>query len=1085
MFNGLADKINAALSRALQVSNEKSGKIEIEFRLGSYESVTNDKNQSREKGVFTNTITEFKAYVASRPSEWVMKDIVEDVVFEYANDYRVIQTHDTVSGKETKVVELKIKMDNSKEPNKIEFPYPCTLGFAVEKTNVQMPPNTLATAGAYRKRTRRSFEKLGTDGKILIRVDMTVVSYHKDAIVTQISYEIEVEAIGPFDLLTTDANGLTVMNETQQAMSDTMELLLRINTQTKHLYNWPMRHKVISEINRAFDPKVENVTLKILDKLINKPIPLQWKDLEAGREDSLFPTSTGVAGSPRYAVTIKADGERIFIYWNRDGVWLFNPFARVLNLIWNQEVPDMTGYMIDGEILMTGTAFSQIEYKVLVFDCLRGNSENYDYVLDIRKLPLSERLKAARYAAKYTNAHPVGLKLEVKVFYPFWDRESFFLANSRALRMNKDHLNNEIFKSDGLIFTDTGEYIFEGYVSDNQDRSRNRKFKPVELLTIDFLIDTNKDSQMIIMAGRSVNIGGNREAKMVPFTGDSSFQADPTNIDTTFFNSNGKKVSIEVGQIVEFRWDKERKIFTPTRIREDRSEPNGYKIALDNWKLIIDPIPHGTLTNKLRGRKILKLQSQYVNRVKTQLLNDWSSITITKLQGAGDRSRPRLLDMGSGKGGDVGKWKQCNFDVIAIEPDASSNGLLELEERANKAGISSRIQTVNIGVDKSEAILNKFQVLGIKKVDVVSSFHMMTFLYESAKMVDGFIKTVTGTLKKGGVLLIMAMDGLLIHRQLGENMQASIEGIKIQRSKNDPRKVMIRMNVKDERLIRGQTEYLVDFDDLITRLEASGFELINDNYLNSGIALNDTELWWSQMTRVLELRYVGAGYKHQSKRLETLNEIMKTALNFESGIRIDEARQFPIEMVDNFTGMGDLYTLGVLGGGSCFLHSILWSRSQRYRDLNHSERIAMVVQLRKELAESFTISEYNSLANGNIAELGRSLTSRQDNSYSFRVLTAGLRDYGHWFGLEFVVYVSNQLNLNIHLVWLVEDQLEVYQHGPDLNTTFKQERHNVILYWQGGSHFQPVGRGVGDDIAFLFGSDDPLIQQIVKPVEQQ
>lgn len=1091
MFNGLHDKINAALARASQVATTKDGKIEIEFRLQSYEGSVSDKNQSREKGIFANTVAEFKSFVAQHPDVWVMKDRVEDAVFEYTNDYRVVQVG------ETKTVELKIKLDSKEDF--IQFPYPCVLGFSVEKTNARMPQGVAAVAGTYRKRTRRSFEKLGIDGKVLIRVDMTVVEMHKDAVIDKISYEIEVEAVGLFEPLTLDASGVALMNETQRAMSETMELLIRINTQTKYLYDWPMRNRVISEINAAFDPETmisetnaasnlnkKVINKKIIESRINKPIPLQWKDLESGREDSLFPPLATTRQTAKYAVTIKADGERIFIFWNKDGVWLFNPFARILNRIWNQEVPELTGYMIDGEILTTNSALNTPEFKVLVFDCLYGLSVNHDYVLDIRRLSLSERLVAARDAAEITNSTPIGLKLEVKVFYPFWDRESFFLANKRAFRMNKDQFNNELYKSDGLIFTDTGEYLRTGHIKRGENPSYNRKFKPVGLLTIDFLVDTDENSQLIIMAPKVVERSGNFEERMLPFTGDQTIRAVPTDIETSFIDSKGQRVEIESGQIVEFRWDKEKKLFVPTRIREDRTDPNNYDIALMNWKLIIDSIPPGVLINKLRGGKILNLQSKYVNRVKTQLLSYWSDFTVTKLQEEGDKRRPRLLDMGSGKGGDVTKWKQCNFDVIAIEPDASRNGLMELEERVKRAGISKRVQSVNIGVDQSEAILNKFNALGIQKVDVVSSFHMMTFLYESARKLNGFIKTVTGTLKKGGILLIMAMDGLMIHRQLGENAQASIEGIKIQRSKNDPRKIMIRLNVKDERLIRGQTEYLVDFDDLITRLEANGFELINDNYLNSGIALNDSELWWSQMTRVLELRYVGAAYKLQSKRLETLNGLMKAALNFESGIQLDEARQFPPAMLADFKDSGDLFTLGVLGGGSCFLHSILWSRSQRYRDLQVDDRIAMVTQLRKELADDFTLPVYNSLVNGNIAELGRSLSAQQDNSYSFRVLRAGLRDYGHWFGLEFTTFVSDQLDLNIHFVWLVEQgaqtELKVYHHGPDLSKTYKPERHNVILYWQGGSHFQPVGRGVGDEIAFLFASDDPLIQKMIQAV---
>jgi len=689
----------------------------------------------------------------------------------------------------------------------------------------------------------------------------------------------------------------------------------------------------------------------------------------------------------------------------------------------------------------------------------------------------------ARYVISKSNAISSGegrLTLSAKTYYPFWNRESFFLANARALRDNKDANGSEIYKSDGLIFTDAGSYLLPPVRGTKyQNPSRNRKYKQLHQLTIDFFIDEDKNSNLIITVGGSEKIGAEIKRTRIPFTGKPPYRVDPTQIEHSFVNSDGEKVVIAKGDIVECRWDKMLSMWIPIRLRDDRPEPNEQGVANDTWEMIIDNIPVGVLLGKLKGNKVLKLMSSYVNRTKITILNEWSGEIAKMLRKANEKRRPRLLDMGSGKGGDVKKWKQANLDVLAVEPAAEQ--LTELERRARDANIADRVQTMNIGIEKSDAILTKFTNLGLEKVDMVSSFHMMTFLYESAESVNGFIKTVTGVLKPGGILTIMAMDGLLIHSQLGSNVQAAIEGIKIQRSKEDPRKVMVKLRVNDARLARGQMEYLVDFDDLITRLEAAGFELISDSHLAPAIALNDSELWWSQMIRVIELRFFEIKKDVNTKSFDQLYEIMR-GIDSNASPAVDESQEIsPVDFLDDLHRGQTIHTVGVLGGGSCFLHSVMWAISQKYRDHNHTDRIKMVMMLRRELSDNFTPNEYLTLGNGNVKELGIAMKNEVDNIYSYRALKDGLADYSYWFGLEFIEFVSNQLEINIHLTWWRDGRLEIYKHAPDTVKTFVSTRSNIILYWQGGGHFQPIGRSQDKSSAtFVFSSQDSMIANLLK-----
>ena len=1087
MFNGLDEKINATLEKAtqeaLKTTSSDAPKIEIEFRLKSFaqsagETTAARGSNSRDAGAFKRTLRQFREYALKHSDNWAVRNDgkpVEDQVFAMTENYRVIQKGTAQR------IEQKVPMGALDSEV-----YPVKLSFATEREAPGMPEHVKPQNNSRRVRNRWTFDYKPTSapGPPILRVDMTIVTAYNGS-ASQKEYEIEVEALGEFAPILPNSEGVLQLNQTQSAMSDVLALLIRIHTQTRYLYDTPTRESLILNINRQFDPRPENKQDKVIySTYINQPIPMQWKDLETEREDSMFP-NLGLDRDPtvadaQYAVTIKADGERIFVYWASSGVWLFNPFTNALNRISPQEVPELTGCMLDGELVEIEVDMISVpQYKVLVFDCLFAR-DGPSLIPKLTLKSLKERLSCARYIAKVSNAVSSGegrLVLEVKQFVPFWDRQSFYSANVQALRMNKDRNNVEIFKSDGLVYTDTGRYLYPKRGDTNP--SRNRKFKQLDQLTVDFLVDKNEHSQHVLLVTKQIIVGGEKKVGLVPFVGEPKLPANPTDFLTSFVDPRGEKIDLVPGMIAEFRWDKQRGLWVPLRLREDRVEPNKYVVAIDNWRLIHDNIPIGILINKIKGAKVLGLMSKFHNRIKIATLNYWSQEIASRLQEQGDRSRPLLLDMGSGKGGDVTKWKTAGFEVIAVEPDSVE--LDKLEKRAEEAGILDRVQTVNIGIENSNAILTKFVNLGIKKADMVSSFHMMTFLYKDAQTVDGFVKTVVGLIKKGGILVVMAMDGLLIHEQLGDNAQVSIEGIKIQRSKNDPRKVTVKLRVADQRLARGQVEYLVDFDDLISRLEANGFELINDNHLSSGVALNDSELWWSQMTRMIELRYVGAPDSEgdiQRKRLSELNEIMKAALKVDRQLKPDEKQEFPraiLAAIDDLNANHRIWTIGAMGDGSCFLHAILWSRSQRYRGLNKRDRMVMVMKLREELAANFMREEYLSLANGAIAEMGT-----HDSTYSYANLKSGLQTYTHWFGLEFLIYVSNQLDLNIHLLWMVDGMLEIYDHAPNFEETYKPERHNVILFWQGGGHFQSVGRSVGDgEIASLFSSQDSLIQQMV------
>ena len=395
-----------------------------------------------------------------------------------------------------------------------------------------------------------------------------------------------------------------------------------------------------------------------------------------------------------------------------------------------------------------------------------------------------------------------------------------------------------------------------------------------------------------------------------------------------------------------------------------------------------------------------------------------------------------------------------------------------------------------MGIQEEDKIMDQFERLerlGIEKVDIVTSFHSMTFIYESENSVQSFVNVVSRILKKRGIFACMAMDGRVIHRELGKYRQISVDGIKIQRSEDNPRKIMVKLATVDDTLAEGQTEYLVDFDHLISRMEAAGFEMLTkyDDHLKAEAPLNDSELWWSQMTRVIVMRYIGFNDtktaqkdKPMSERLKQLLTIMQKALHL-TQLAPDVIEPFPQESINFLSGINvgtKLSTVGVLAGGSCFIHAILWAINKEYRDMKLAdERIAMVTRIRFELSANFTRDIYKTLGFGNIKELGHDV-----GAFSYETLQDDLMKYTHWFGLEFLEFVTSQLNINIHLVWWVNDKLEIYKHASVKETLFVKTRNNIILYWEGENHFQPVGKiKDNDNLSFVFSSQDNLIKNMI------
>jgi hypothetical protein len=546
-----------------------------------------------------------------------------------------------------------------------------------------------------------------------------------------------------------------------------------------------------------------------------------------------------------YYVSLKADGTRYYFFSARDGIYLINAQSCVVTKITGPRTPYgrffnlLTGTILDVEVLgdiePDGT-FD--EYQILVFDVLTVAGRRVD------ELSYTERLKHIQSAVDYFNNDQEiekqvqeNLKTGIQVRDTGWHWKQLFriqakpvwklpspsdlafnpkesqverhfklrtlakdffsilgAAAERAQISNAEGYQVTIVKdgqeistdpfpqitggiewySDGLILTPAERPylekldLFRQNLPDDSNYSLVRKWKQIP--TIDYRISRVSTGSLSL------------------FSFDQQSREDVVFSDRIYpWNGNAELTPDMEGKIFEFRWGYSEVLgdmaFIATRERTDRSFPNPLKVARAVWGLINDPIT----VDDLKGWTLTRMR-RYHNRVKEALLTEMASKVDV----------PVLMDIGSGRGGDLTKWKKFKH-VYAVEPDVQnlrelisrkhrlptfdSESLSELEEGNKndhyvqmaalhqrseipgkpKVGVGhgkiDNVTTINAGGENIIAIQD---VVPARQVNCVSVMNALTFFYDSLDHIQQLIQTITHFLVPGGYCYMIAFDGELL-----------------------------------------------------------------------------------------------------------------------------------------------------------------------------------------------------------------------------------------------------------------------------------------------------------------------------------
>lgn len=575
-------------------------------------------------------------------------------------------------------------------------------------------------------------------------------------------------------------------------LEDTMSLVLKAYYQTFEVYREHEKNTIIQYVNdllggwknHAYDP-IRKRTI-IDDHLLTQVRNLKISDLVWG----------GLIGNPStsYVVSHKVDGLRKMLVFHPSGIWLLNAPSSV-SKISSVSDPEINGTILDGEYIppdrrrasAPDTLVWFIGFDVLSSTKLRNANQYGDTY--IQKLPLPSRLNYLQAIAdRYKN--PL-LFITTKVYRELVTPDQAFEIN-RQMIADQDILP---YYQDVLIFTPVQTHYnpHSEYFKLSQ-RVLNKhpdicKWKPPKNLTIDLAY-----------------YGTTKEVKVLPFHSQGLlevFRGTPHfPFDSSMVNfSHPITRDLEDGVIVEYRWDEATEVFEPIRIRTDKIKPNRIDFAMNIWEDINNPI-----TQDIIEGKTFVLMRKYHNRIKRELYN---------LVGA--KEGMTLLDIGSGRGGDVSKWN--NFSkIIAVEPN--SDHIEELKRRIKAGGMEDKVRIVQAGGEETEKISQVVKEFIGGRVSVVSLMLSLSFFWSSKDKVQALGQTILSNLEEDGKVIFLTIDGDIVQEVFEPT---SKNGIPLQSLVLggatlvlEERKLSINI---PETIVSHQEEYLVYLDDLSYQLE--------------------------------------------------------------------------------------------------------------------------------------------------------------------------------------------------------------------------------------------------------------------------
>lgn len=835
------------------------------------------------------------------------------------------------------------------------------------------------------------------------RLDITRVEEITERIRT--TYEVELEILSSFS----DMNLNKVLIYVVQILQD-----------TSFTYTERQRREILTLVNKVLGGRGEG---RVDPKTLVQSRNIKLDDLVWG----------GLVGNPQttYQVTHKADGLRKLLVFHTSGTWLIMPPYEV-TLVTPQTDKNIVGTILDGEYIppenRTGP-LPRTKYWYLAFDCLSSytlgaSASPFDPSIQLRTH--NERMAVCGVVASRNQSEL--LHVNSKTFLDFHTPETFF-RRMREMFAEQPSLG---YKQDGFIFTPLNvPYNTDSEKFTLRERALPRipdncKWKPPEQLTIDLALRWVALPDGVSGLEAMTTEGG----KYVPFMGSQRSPLED-------IVRNDVIDGVPTGTVVEFLVSGNRLV--PVRVRE-KPRPNRREVALDVWADAHSPLTEDTL----KGDSFV-LVRRYHNRIKRDILS----------------SLPRgstLLDLGSGRGADIGKWKHLKT-VVAVEP--SDDRLREFHRRATGMGYHEvspgvyslkgrTIYTLKARAEDTERITT-FLEETTGKVDAVSTFLSMTFFWESPEVLHAVVRTIRESLKDEGMLLFLTINGVAVEQVFSPRGGMALSRLDLGNNSlayEEDKRLTLHF---PGTIIEDQNEPLVFLEDLMLDFDLTVERADKEKLLTPEEAIF-TNLYVYGKGRVRASPVVLPPPDNPLKALPVVYDPQS-----DRGIGDDDGETLPLPWFNS------VLRIASIDDGSSFFHSLLKGFYAPYRETeSYVGRTEAVTFLRRDLALSLA-RDYVSLMKGAWLDLGL-----VDDTFSLpglQKLFNSRRDIGE----AFYEYVAHSLGVDVYLLEadeVVRPRLYTGQVFPAV----------VLLRVQG--KVELIGLQRDGDVFTLFPQDDPFIDAI-------
>lgn len=611
-----------------------------------------------------------------------------------------------------------------------------------------------------------------------------------------------------------------------------------------------------------------------------------------------------------YMVTVKADGEHYLMFTHPEqGIYLINNRLEVSPIKLNemdsreqkQDLKNVKQCIFDGELVEY-----EGKFRFLIFDCFFYRDQDLrDYPLFSKsnnKFIINDSCRMfyiKEFMKNITNdLLSDELIIESKEYYPISKVGRFFTKDANQKTIMKDDLPYNI---DGLIFAPVnekypknryqpGRFIKRGSMDDPDNISAILKWKPPEFLSIDFRVNLGKKPQYQKINGidyQVMTIESVYGGKIHPFEPSCYRVKDynkayipltkgiPQLIDREGYRVDEDTIGhvIRNRDILEFVWIPDRSfgqdywgMWFPIKYREDKTQngfPNNYrKVADVTWLAIHDKqvLPENLMDPYGRVMESPQLDmGYYQNRSRDELGNlrgiHNSAKTILiflAIKQAGLKSN-RLMDLATGRAGDLFKWNGVNY-VFGIEFDEGNlkagrdSAYGRYRDRVEKAFMNDRKPPFTLDLIQGdmgelftenrvsrEGVMNYLmqERIGRNKESfgVISCQFAIHYICDSEDHIDNFFRNISENLAPNGYFIATTFDGekilnglqttdlkddngqpLLVGKADKKIMWSISSPVKYNKLENAGQKIFVfNKTIKDEE----ELEYLVNFNYLI------------------------------------------------------------------------------------------------------------------------------------------------------------------------------------------------------------------------------------------------------------------------------